>query len=229
MGTLEGYSIPDGQVQTRPAVGMSRHVWSDSHNGGTLRGLVPLGVGSATVRRAGPGAATVTRPMTSPRPYTRRHRAKKSRLKIQTFRGVVMPGCQAILLFSQDQLEADVQDHFIDGLKPNLKRFVLSLGLPDDLCDCLKRAKNVERAHSDDDSSTQNFTPMQPALTYLPPATSIANQRTAVVNQHLNQVSNVPNSTAATSTGAFPTSFPNPQQLGDFYVISDMVSPNQQH
>jgi len=35
--------------------------------------------------------------------------------------------------FSQDQLEADVQDHFIDGVKPYLKRFVLSLRLPDSI------------------------------------------------------------------------------------------------
>jgi len=49
--------------------------------------------------------------------------------------------------YARRQLESNILDHFIDGLKSDIRKFVLSVGLPNNLNDCLEKAKNVENAN----------------------------------------------------------------------------------
>jgi len=56
--------------------------------------------------------------------------------------------------FSSDQLEKDLLDHFLDGPKPEIGKFVLCLGYPEDLSECLQRSKNIESAYSHDNLVT---------------------------------------------------------------------------
>jgi len=52
--------------------------------------------------------------------------------------------------YSQEQFEIDLMEHFIDGLKTEIRKFIMCIGLPNTLDECLKMAKNVEIANQND-------------------------------------------------------------------------------
>lgn len=55
--------------------------------------------------------------------------------------------------YTSAELYADILDHFVDASKPDFKQLLLCNGVPENLDDCLEKAKNIETAHCDEKSS----------------------------------------------------------------------------
>jgi len=53
--------------------------------------------------------------------------------------------------YSRKQLEIDLMEHFFDGLKTEIRKFILCTGVPNTIDECLKMAKNIEIANKNDE------------------------------------------------------------------------------
>jgi len=83
--------------------------------------------------------------------YNKRRQAQNETVQ-EFFYDLLKLGSIAHPDYSKRQLESDVLYHFVDGLKADIRKFVLSIEIPNSLNECLQKAKNVESANLDESS-----------------------------------------------------------------------------